>query len=160
MRRVTTFLDGVGRALETTLALLFVALFLVTMLNIVLRNLGGVAWLWIPAFSRLTFIWIVFLGLVVAYRRGDHLVVEAFVARLRPRARRAVELLIHALLLPFAVLLLVYGRELAIVRMRIRFDTWDWPTGWAYMAVPVAAAFLLAFVLERLATLLLERPKR
>ena len=159
MRRVGAFLDVIARALEIVLALLFVALFLVTMLNIVLRNVGGVAWMWIPALSRLTFIWIVFLGITVAYRRGDHLVVDALVKRLGGRARKAVTLVTHGLLLPFAVMLFVYGREIALVRMRVRFDTWHWPTGWAYMAVPFAAAILLAFVLERLVTTALERPE-
>jgi TRAP-type transport system small permease protein len=159
MRRLTAFLDGTARALEVVLALLFLALFLVTMLNIVLRNVGGVAWMWIPAFSRLTFVWIVFLGLALAYRRGDHLVVDVLLARLRGRARRAATLLIHAALIPFALMLLVYGRDVAAVRMRVRFDTWHWPTGWAYAAVPVAAAILLAFVVERLVITWQERSK-
>jgi TRAP-type transport system small permease protein len=159
VRRVTTILDTIARALEVVLALLFLALFLVTMLNIVLRNLGGVAWMWIPAFSRLTFIWIVFLGLALAYRRGDHLVVDALVGRLRARARWAVTLVIHGLLLPFALMMLVYGRDVAAVRMRVRFDTWHWPTGWAYAAVPVAAVLLLAFVVERLVITAQERPE-
>jgi TRAP-type transport system small permease protein len=159
MRRLTAFLDGTARALEVVLALLFLALFLVTMLNIVLRNVGGVAWMWIPAFSRLTFVWVVFLGLALAYRRGDHLVVDVLLARLRGRARRAATLLIHAALIPFALMLLVYGRDVAAVRMRVRFDTWHWPTGWAYAAVPVAAAILLAFVVERLVITWQERSK-
>ena len=159
MRRFTAILDGTARALEIVLALLFLALFLVTMLNIVLRNVGGVAWMWIPAFSRLTFIWIVFLGLALAYRRSDHLVVDALLQRLGGRARRAVSLCIHGLLVPFALMLLVYGRDVAVVRMRVRFDTWPWPTGWAYAAVPVAAVILLAFVVERLVTTAQERPE-
>lgn len=159
MRRLTAILDGTARALEVVLALLFLALFLATMLNIVLRNVGGVAWMWIPAFSRLTFIWIVFLGLALAYRRSDHLVVDALLRRLRGRSRRAVSLCIHGMLVPFALMLLVYGRDVAAVRMRVRFDTWHWPTGWAYAAVPVAAALLLAFVVERLVTTAQERPE-
>jgi len=159
MRRLRTILNGTARALEFLLALLFLSLFLVTMLNIVLRNVGGVAWMWIPAFSRLTFIWIVFLGLALAYRRGDHLVVDVLLARLRGRARRAATLVIHGMLIPFALMLLVYGRDVAAVRMRVRFDTWHWPTGWAYAAVPVAAAILIVFVLERLVIVWKERPE-
>jgi TRAP-type C4-dicarboxylate transport system permease small subunit len=40
--------------------------------------------------------------------------------------------------------------------MRISFETWPVPTGYAYLAVPVSAAILLAFALERLATTWLE----
>lgn len=152
MRRINRFLDTTARALELVLAFLFMSLFLVTMLNIVLRNVGGIAWFWIPAYMRFAFIWLVFLGIAVAYRRNEHLVVDFFLMRLGPTARRWTIRAIDAVLLPFFVVLLVYGAEVARVRMRIPFDTWQVPTGYAYMAVPVAATILLAFALERLVT--------
>ncbi len=149
---MTRFLDRIARALERLLAFLFMSLFLVTMLNIVLRNVGGIAWLWIPAYMRFAFIWLVFVGIAVAYRRHEHLVVDYFLMRLGPRARRWTTRAIDAALLPFFVVLLLYGWEVVRVRMRIPFDTWQVPTGYAYLAVPVAAFFLLAFGIERLLT--------
>ena len=52
-------MNRVAELLDTTLTLiaglLFGTLFLVTVLNIVLRNLGGIAWLWIPGMTKLLF---------------------------------------------------------------------------------------------------------
>lgn len=158
MKRITQFLDRFAWALEHLLALGFMSLFAVTILNIVLRNVAGIAWMWIPGFSRLVFIWIVFLGIAAATRRGEHLVVDLLERRLRGPARRGLLLTLHAAVLPFYWMLLDYGYEIAQVRMRVPFDTWRFPTGWAYMAVPVAAAILLAFTLERLVTLVREKP--
>lgn len=158
MKRVTLFLDRFAAVLEYLLAAGFMALFAVTILNIVLRNVAGIAWLWIPAFSRLVFIWVVFLGIAAATRRGEHLVVDLLARRLGARRRQGLLITIHAVLLPFYAMLLYYGATVAQVRMRVPFDTWRVPTGWAYMAVPVAAALLLAFTLERLVTLAAERP--
>jgi TRAP-type transport system small permease protein len=160
MPRVSAVLDRIASLLELVVAFVFMALFLVTMLNIVLRNLGGIAWLWIPGFMRLAFIWLVFLGVAVAYRRHDHLVVDFFLKRMPTRARSVTTLAIDAALVPFFVLLVVFGRDLALVRMRIPFDTWAVPTGYAYMAVPVSAALLLVFALERLVTTWLEFRRR
>lgn len=153
MRILKRILDGTATILEWVVATTFIALFLVTILNIVLRNVGGVALLWIPGFMRLMFVWTVFLGIAAVFRRGDHLVADLLVQRLPTRARIVVVTLIHLALLPFFGVFLHYGLQVAEVRMRVPFDTWDFPTGWAYMAVPVSAIFLLAFTLERLVIL-------
>ena len=157
MKRVTLFLDRFAALLENLLAAGFMALFAVTILNIVLRNVAGIAWLWIPAFSRLVFIWVVFLGVAAATRRGEHLVVDLLERRLAGWRRRGLLIAIHGVLLPFYAMLLYYGTTIAQVRMRVPFDTWRVPTGWAYMAVPVAAALLLVFTFERLVNLAMER---
>lgn len=156
MRALTRFLDGFAWALEHLVALAFATLFAVTVLNIVLRNVAGIAWLWIPGFARLVFVWVVFLGIAAATRRSEHLVVDYFHRRLPPLWRKAVTIAIHLVSLPFFAMLYVFGVEVARVRMRIPFDTWQFPTGWAYMAVPVAAVILVAFTLERLAATIWE----
>ena len=159
MKRITHLLDRFAALLEYLLAAGFMALFAVTILNIVLRNVAGIAWLWIPAFSRFVFIWVVFLGIAAATRRNEHLVVDLLERRLTGRRRRGLLIAIHGALLPFYTMLLYYGANVAKVRMRIPFDTWRFPTGWAYLAVPVAAALLLVFTIERLVTLASERPR-
>lgn len=157
MRIVTRLLDAVAWLVEHALAVGFATLFAVTILNIVLRNVAGIAWLWIPGFSRLLFVWLVFLGVAAATRRSEHLVVDFFHQRMPPKLRRLATGAIDLVLLPFYGMLFVYGREVARVRMRIPFDTWQVPTGYAYLAVPVAAVILIAFTLERLMNLALER---
>ncbi len=157
MRALTRNLDAFAWFLEHVVALAFAALFAVVVLNIVLRNVAGIAWLWIPAVARLLFVWIVFLGVAAALRRNEHLVVDFFQRRMPRRLQKAVVFGIHLASLPFFAMLLVYGLQVARVRMRIPFDTWQFPTGWAYMAVPVAAVILIVFTLERLASTIWER---
>lgn len=156
MRRLHRVLDGLAFSIEALMGALFMTLFLVTMLNIVLRNVAGVAWMWIPGFTRLTFIWLVFLGMAAVARRGEHLVVDLLQQRLPRRLRRVAVVLMHTALLPFYWVMLRYGWELSQVRMRVPFDTWAFPTGYAYLAVPVAGALLLVFTIERLVITLRE----
>ena len=129
---------------------LFTGVFAVTVLNIVLRNVAGIAWLWIPGASRLMFIWTVFLGAAVLYYHNDHLLMDYFVAKISPKNRRKLDFIIHAVFLAFLILMIIYGTEIARVRMRISFETRKFPTGVAYFAVPVASSFMSLFCINKL----------
>jgi TRAP-type C4-dicarboxylate transport system permease small subunit len=56
--------------------------------------------------------------------------------------RRASEALISAGMLLMAVLLVVVGWRIMQIRMDIPYTGWEIPTGYAYLAVPVAAALI------------------
>jgi TRAP-type C4-dicarboxylate transport system permease small subunit len=60
----------------------------------------------------------------------------------------------------FLAILVLKGIEVTKVRMRIPFDTWDLPTGYAYVAVPICGAIMIAVTLVRMAGYLSERRKR
>ena len=144
------FCDKIQKALAIVAGALFAGVFVVTILNIVLRNVAGIAWLWIPGASRLMFIWTVFLGAAVLYYHNDHLLMDYFVAKITPKNRRTFDLIINGVFLVFLVLIIVYGTEIARVRMRISFETWKFPTGVAYFAAPVASSFMALFCVNKL----------
>ena len=144
------FCDRLQNVLGVTAGILFIGVFLVTVLNITLRNVAGIAWLWIPGASRLMFIWAVFLGTAVLYYHNDHLLVDYFVAKINRQNRRKIDFVIHALFLIFLALVIVYGTEIAKIRMRISFETWKFPTGVAYFAAPITSVFMLIFCINKL----------
>jgi TRAP-type C4-dicarboxylate transport system permease small subunit len=137
----------------------FLALFLLNMLRIFLRYFLGVAWLWEPDFSRLLFIWIVFIGATVLYVGKGHLVVDYFLTHRQPKTRGRMHFMIDLMTLIFLAVLVLNGVEVTKVRMRIPFDTWDLPTGYAYMAVPICSAIMIIVTLVRMAEYLRERRK-
>jgi TRAP-type C4-dicarboxylate transport system permease small subunit len=65
--------------------------------------------------------------------------------------------IIDLMTLIFLAVLVLKGVEVTKVRMRIPFDTWDLPTGYAYVAVPVCGAIMIIVTLIRMAEYLLER---
>ncbi len=144
-------LDRVEAILETVSGVLFTAVFVFTITNIVSRNLGGVAIQWVPGMIRMTFIWSVLMSAVILYRRDDHLMVDYFVQKMGDRVRRIVRSAMDTLTLPFFVLIIINGARITSVRMRISYETWNFPTGYAYLALPVAAALMLLVNIERLA---------
>lgn len=147
-------------ALERWVGVLFLILFVLNLLRIGLRYVWGIAWLWEPDLSRLLFIWIVFLGATVLYSRNGHLGVDYFLNRMKPEGREKVAFLIDGITVPFLMVLLWKGVEVTRVRMRIPFDTWDLPTGYAYMAVPVCAAIMIGLTCLRTISFLSKRRKK
>ena len=147
-------------SLEWFTGTLFLALFLLNILRIFLRYFLGVAWLWEPDFSRLLFIWIVFIGATVLYLGKGHLVVDYFLDRMKSNTRKRMHFMIDLVTAIFLVVLVLKGIEVTKVRMRIPFDTWDLPTGYAYIAVPICGAIMIIVTLVRMAEYLFERRKR
>ena len=147
-------------SLEWFAGTLFLALFFLNILRIFLRYFLGVAWLWEPDFSRLLFIWIVFIGATVLYVGKGHLVVDFFLARMQPKIRERMHFMIDLVSAIFLAALVLKGIEVTKVRMRIPFDTWDLPTGYAYMAVPICSAIMIIVTLIRMAEYLYEGRER
>ena len=147
-------------SLEWVAGTLFLALFVLNILRIALRYFLGVAWLWEPDFSRLLFIWIVFIGATVLYVGKGHLVVDFFLSHMQPRTRERVHFLIDLVTAIFLAVLVVKGIEVTKVRMGIPFDTWDLPTGYAYVAVPICSAIMTIVAVFRMADYLFERRGR
>jgi TRAP-type C4-dicarboxylate transport system permease small subunit len=146
--------------LEWVAGTLFLALFLLNLLRIFLRYFLGVAWLWEPDFSRLLFIWIVFIGATVLYVGKGHLVVDYFLNRMQPKNRERMHFVIDWVTLIFLVVLFFKGIEVTRVRMKIPFDTWDLPTGYAYIAVPICSAIMTIITLIRVSNFLQGRRKK
>ena len=129
MQRIADFLDKYLAALA---GVLFGSLFLVTVLNIVLRNLGGIAWLWIPGMTKFLFIWTVFIGTAVLYNRHDHLVMDFFANRFSPGRKRILDIVINSVFMVLLIVLVVYGFIVVQTEERVR--------GWWIAGQPVSLA--------------------
>jgi TRAP-type C4-dicarboxylate transport system permease small subunit len=147
-------------SLEWFTGTLFLVLFLLNILRIFLRYFLGVAWLWEPDFSRLLFIWIVFVGATVLYIGKGHLMVDFFSTQMKSKTRERMRLMIDLVTAIFLAILALKGIEVTKVRMRIPFDTWDFPTGYAYMAVPICSVIMILVTVIRMAGYLSERRER
>ncbi|MBD3306347.1 TRAP transporter small permease subunit [candidate division KSB3 bacterium] len=143
------YIDGFVNALQWLTGALFLVLFLLNILRIALRYFFGISWLWVPDFSRLLFIWVVFLGTTVLYARKEHLEMDFFVTKMSPAHQRKLQRIRDAVLTGFLMILMMKGIEITQVRMRIPFDTWDLPTGYAYLAIPVCSSVMLLITLTR-----------
>jgi TRAP-type C4-dicarboxylate transport system permease small subunit len=147
MRKI---IDYTIKRIGLLVGVLFITLFLLNILNISLRYFWGMSWLWIPDFSRLIFIWAVFLGASILYARKEHLEMDFFINKMNESTREKLSLFIDLGMTIFLVILIFEGYKVSIIRMRIPFDMWDIPTGYAYAAVPVCSIIMLITTINKL----------
>lgn len=116
------------------------ALWILLTAQVVLRFGFGLGYAWIEEISRMLFIWLIFLGAVVAMRDNLHIRVEAglllFPARIRPFAAWFGDLLLFA----FCVALCWHGIELVASTLDFNFRLTS--TGlsmfWPYLIIPLS----------------------
>ncbi len=147
------------KKIEGLVGILFITLFLLNIFRIGLRYFWGVSWLWVPDFSRLIFIWAVFLGASVLYARREHLEMDFFVNKMRESTWEKLSLFIDLCLAIFLAILIIEGFKISKIRMRIPFDMWDIPTGYAYAAVPICSAIMFIITINKLINEIIKRRK-
>jgi len=144
------------KGVQISAGICFTLLFAVNILRILLRNFFGITWFWIPGFSRLVFIWTVFLATTALYVTDDHLIMDFFINKMQPGRKRKLQIVINFVFLAFVMALITYGFMVFQVRMRVPYTSWNFPTGYAYLAVPVCGILMLFFCLNKLRGLFLE----
>ncbi len=137
MRRV---LAAVMKGLEWLAATAFLGVVLLSALKIALRYIFGEAIFWLPDMVRVLFIWSVFPAAAVMYYRGEHIVVDFLVKKAKQKTQDALAVMVHLVMLVFLGILVYQGVVVSKLRMMQIFTVLPLPTGYAYLAIPVAAA--------------------
>jgi TRAP-type C4-dicarboxylate transport system permease small subunit len=108
--------------------------------QVLLRFVFGLGYGWMEEISRMLFIWVIFLGAVVAMRTNLHIRVEAglmlFPARWRPALAWVGDLLLFA----FCIAMAWYGAELvaSTLEMEFRLTSTGLSMFWPYLIIPIS----------------------
>ncbi|THU05028.1 TRAP transporter small permease [Lampropedia puyangensis] len=133
------WIDGVCRIIDGLIALMLAIMVVLVFGNVVLRYGFNSGIMISEEVSRWLFIWITFLGAVVALRERAHLGVDMLVVRLPLAARKLCLLLSYSLML-YIVWLVFEG---SVVQTRINWDVQAPVTG-ASLAIVYAAGIAFA----------------
>lgn len=136
-------LATIVKVLEWVATAAFALLFLLMVLQIVLRYFFGESLFWLPDLVQFLFIWCIFTGAAVIYSRHEHIVVDFLVKRARERTQDVLALIQDLVMILFLAVLIQQGIVVTILRMRLNYTVLPLPTGYAYLAIPVAAAVML-----------------
>jgi C4-dicarboxylate transporter DctQ subunit len=136
-------LGKLDRAVLAVGSALFMALVTVVIVAVFFRYVLNSSLLWGEELARYLAMWLVFLGLSCAHRRGEHVSAGSLLKRVRilgvPVARRLAE----AISILFCAAVTWLGAELTLLNFE-RHQTspaLQIPISWAYLAIPVG--FLL-----------------
>jgi TRAP-type C4-dicarboxylate transport system permease small subunit len=135
----------------------------VCLLAITLILFAGVVWryflvdplAWTDEVARMLFVWLGFVGAAVGVRAGLHASVSILAHRLPPALRRAANLFAVAIVAVVAIVLFVVGAEQAVNSFTHEvMPVTGISKGWSQLAVPVAGALILAYVVAQVRRLL------
>jgi len=149
---VNRFIDGYCRLLDWTIAVLLAVMVVLVFGNVVMRYAFNSGITVSEELSRWLFVWMTFLGAIVAIKEHGHLGTDILVSRLGRRGKQAC-LAIGQLLMLYATWLLFSG---SLAQARINLDVTAPVTGApvaifyaAGVAFAVSAALLLLRELAR-----------
>lgn len=118
-------------------------------LDIVTRTIGA-PWLWLQEVTSAFFVYGAFLGLAVATRRSDHLMLSAITETMSGRLRRFVELFNRVVVLACGAVMVGFGWE----NFLHGFGSYRMPSltplAWWYLAIPISGGFVCLFTAEQI----------
>jgi tripartite ATP-independent transporter DctM subunit len=119
-------------------------------INVIARIALGVSFLWTEEIARIALSTLTFVGGAVAYRRGDHTAVRAFIDTLPLHIHRRCLALADALVLSIAVLVFFASIDLLEMNWHQITPILGWPV--SNFGVPLTASMLLlaCYAAERL----------
>ena len=139
------------KALDALTVVLFTLMFGVIVVQIVLRYVFNYPLVWTDEAAQYCFVWVCFLGWTMAARKRIHIGINVVIDRFPARARRALHALWCLAGVGFALVLAVVGVVIAWRNGDVRMVSIDFAFWPVYVAVPVAALFLIAYAVRDLA---------
>jgi len=103
---------------------------------------------WSEECSRYCLVWASFLGASIALKRGLHMGVEAFVAKLPKEKKEVIYSTTLIIILIFLLVVIIKGVELATFNLRQSSPAMRIPMGLPYLAVPVGSLLMFIHLLD------------
>lgn len=142
---------AIDRCIEGLVAAIFLAMVVIGFYQVSSRFLLNHTPSWAEEVQIFGHIWLVFLAIPIAYRRGAHITVEAIRRVLTPWMNRGLDLLNEFLWIGFAVATAYYSYRVSLVTGNSVSPGLEMPMSYPYYGMILGAMYLLLVVLRRLA---------
>jgi len=155
---IKKFLD---RALEIALIVAMAVLTVNVLWGVFTRYVLGAQADWTQTLATSLLIWVTMFGGALAYGENAHLGIDYFVGKLDTSAQRLVGMAVHALILLFAIGVMLYGGYILVVRTLQTGQMvpgLQWQRGYVYLAVPISGVFFVIYAIRGL--ILGARPRQ
>jgi TRAP-type C4-dicarboxylate transport system permease small subunit len=142
--------DAIDRGAEWLVAAFLAVILLIALIQVGNRFVINSSLSWSEEAQIFGHIWIVFLGIPIALRRGSHLFIETYCDMLPARARLVFDVGVELLWGAFGVSLAVLGWMVASVAHMQESPGLEIPMSWPYGAMVVGGAYLTLVAGRRL----------
>ena len=132
---------------ERALMLLCILISLVVFLQVLFRYLLRQPLFWSEELPRYLLIWMTFLAAALAQKHDAHINISLALSRFPERARRAVRIFAHLVVLGFLGVLVYSGALVTNITAHHRSTALQIPMGLVYAALPVGATLMALYLL-------------
>ncbi|WP_336491326.1 TRAP transporter large permease subunit [Methylobacterium nigriterrae] len=142
---------GLGRLIEVPAAILVILEIAVLLSGVISRYVLHQPLVWSDELASILFLWLAMLGAAIAFRRGEHMRMTAFVSMTGPRWRAFMDTLALVAGFVFVCLVLEPAYEFASEEVWVHSPALDITNTWRAAALPVGFGLMLVSALLRLA---------
>lgn len=158
MRWLLLMSNGLNRLVEGLASFGLALICAVFLLEVLFRYVLHTSLVWSLEVNRILFVWVVFLGLTIGWKRGEHIRFDFLRRALPPGLQRSADLFVELVGLGFFLFVLRQGLPLLDLAWTTTFPTLRISQGWLYLAVPVGAAIAAFHGVVRIAVLSFPGP--
>jgi len=138
------------RALYYTSSLLLITIATAVMYTVIARYVFNSAPLWAEDVPRVFFLWMTYLGIAVATRRGQNIRVTFFVEKMAPKPRLYLDMFMHVCVLVMLVTLLWNVWPLIRLNLAGTMLSTGWSNAVSWFPLPVGAALMLMYQVRQM----------
>lgn len=141
-------LDVLERVIEYIMIVLMFAFTALILVQVVSRYIFNNTVTWSEQAGRYLFIWMVFLGLPILYRHGEHVGFTMVVEKLPRKTQDVIAIAIHILVLVFAVFFAVQSIKFCGMVHGKKMVGLGLPQVYVHICQPTCAFLLMIFGME------------
>jgi TRAP-type transport system small permease protein len=146
-----TIFAAIDRTVEILVAAIFTAMVLIGLFQVFSRFVLNATPSWSEEIQIFGHIWLVFLAIPIAYRRGAHFTVEAIRRQYSLGINKVFDLMIEFLWAGFAVTTAYYSYRVSLVAGRNVSPGLEIPMSYPYYGMILGSLYLLLVVVRRVA---------
>jgi TRAP-type C4-dicarboxylate transport system permease small subunit len=141
----------IDRGVEVLVAAIFASMVLVGFFQVFSRFVLNATPSWSEEIQIFGHIWLVFLAIPIAYRRGAHFTVEAIRRQYSLGMHKVFDLGVEFLWAGFALVTVYYAYRVSLIAGRNVSPGLEIPMSYPYYGMIIGSAYLLLVVLRRIA---------
>jgi TRAP-type C4-dicarboxylate transport system permease small subunit len=143
------FLKVYDVCIEKIIAILMGFMVVSLFAQVISRYLLSSSIMWTDEIGRYTFIWIVYLGSIAAFKKRTHLVVDIFTQKMTPKLQFCLNLFFQIVIMLFLLLVFIFGVKYSMSNMgNPAYSTNVINLGVAYASVPVGAILMIVNIVR------------
>lgn len=142
-------LSDLTNAIAEKIALLLVVILTVlTTTGVLYRYILQKPLIWVYETSIVTFAWMIFIGVSIAFKRREHIRLNFLVNAVSAKASKYIKIMIELLTILFLLVVIKQGFQIVRDTCAQSYNTINLSIAWFYASFPVSATLMVIHLIE------------